>query len=254
VSAVPQRIAGSFRRSLSHRPAAYRAARRAKVIGRYAIRRPHEPDFRAVRQLHLDGRVFLDVGANSGQSALSFRLYDRRSPIVSVEANPDMEADLRLVGRILRRFTYVMCAACAEDGPVELRIPTYRGVDITGEASVMPDDGEAGWWSQQHLHGEQADDLALRTVTVPGMRLDRLQLAPGLVKIDVEGAAPMVVDGLWETISRHRPAIMIEADSEMEGLVERLGTLGYRPFTWEDAERRFVPLRPDRQNVFFLIR
>ncbi len=251
---VPQRIAGTFRRSLSHRPGAYRAARRAKVIGRYALRRPHEPDFRAVSSLHLDGRVFLDVGANSGQSALSFRLYDRHSPIVSVEANPDLEADLRLVGRILRRFSYVMCAACADDGPVELRIPTYRGVDISGEASVMPDDGEVGWWSQQHLHGEQADELALRTVTVPGMRLDRLELAPGLVKIDVEGAAPMVVDGLWETISRHRPAILIEADSEMDALVERLAGLGYRPFSWDDAAKRFVPLLPDGQNVFFLTR
>ena len=198
--------------------------------------------------------MFLDVGANSGQSALSFRLYDRRSPIVSVEANPDLEADLRLVGRILRRFSYVMCAACADDGPVELRIPTYRGVDISGEASVMPDDGEAGWWSQQHLHGEQSDELALRTVTVPGMRLDRLELAPGLVKIDVEGAAPMVVDGLWQTISRHRPAILIEADSEMDALVERLAGLGYRPFSWDDAAKRFVPLLPDGQNVFFLTR
>ncbi len=254
MSPLPQRIAGTFRRSLSHRPGAYRAARRAKVIGRYALRRPHEPDFRAVSELRLDGRVFLDVGANSGQSALSFRLYDRRSPIVSVEANPDLEADLRLVGRILRRFTYVMCAACADDGPVELRIPTYRGVDISGEASVMPDDGEAGWWSQQHLHGEQSGELALRTVTVPGMRLDRLELAPGLVKIDVEGAAPMVVDGLWQTISRHRPAILIEADSEMDALVERLAGLGYRPFSWDDAAKRFVPLLPDGQNVFFLTR
>jgi FkbM family methyltransferase len=254
VNAVPQRIAGTFRRSLSNRPGAYRAARRAKVLGRYALRRPHEPDFRAVPELGLDGRVFLDVGANSGQSALSFRLYDRRSPIVSVEANPDLEADLRLVGRILRRFSYVMCAACAEDGPVELRIPTYRGVDISGEASVLPDDGEAGWWSQQHLQGEQADDLALRTVTVPGMRLDRLELAPGLVKIDVEGAAPMVVDGLWETISRHHPAILIEADSEMDALVGRLAELGYRPFSWDDGAKRFVPLLPDGQNIFFLMR
>ena len=42
--------------------------------------------------------VFLDVGANSGQSALSFRMFNKTIPIVSVEANPACEADLRLVG------------------------------------------------------------------------------------------------------------------------------------------------------------
>lgn len=251
--AVVQRLAGLFRRSLSRRPAVYRATRRAKVIGRFALRRPHEPDFRAVPALGLDGRLFLDVGANSGQSALSFRIFDRRSPIVSVEANPDLEADLRLVGRIVRGFSYVMCAACAEDGPVELRIPTFRGVDISGEASVLPEDGEEGWWSQQHLRGDHSDALSLRTVTVPGMRLDRLELAPGLIKIDVEGAAAMVVEGLWETIARHRPAILIEADGEIDTLVQRLAALDYLPFSWDDERGRFAPVHAQTQNIFFLM-
>ena len=202
--------------------------------------------------LRLDGRLFLDVGANSGQSALSFRIFDRRSPIVSVEANPDLEADLRLVGRILRNFSYVMCAACAEDGPVELRIPTFRGVDISGEASVLPEDGEEGWWSQQHVRGAQSDDLSLRTVEVQGMRLDRLELAPGLIKIDVEGAARMVIEGLWQTIARHRPTILIEADAEIGRLVPRLAELDYLPFIWDDQAERFAPVQPQTQNIFFL--
>ena len=137
-------------------------------------------------------------------------------------------------------------------GTVELRIPTFRGVDISGEASVLPEDGEEGWWSQQHVRGAQSDDLSLRTVEVQGMRLDRLELAPGLIKIDVEGAARMVIEGLWQTIARHRPTILIEADAEIGRLVPRLAELDYLPFIWDDQAERFAPVQPQTQNIFFL--
>jgi Methyltransferase FkbM domain len=135
---------------------------------------------------------------------------------------------------------------------VELRIPTFRGVDISGEASVLPDDGEEGWWSRQHLHGAQVDDLSLRTVTVPGMRLDGLELAPGLIKIDVEGAEHLVIEGLWQTIARHRPVILVEAAMEIDQLVQRLEELDYRPFSWDDSRGRFAQVHAQTQNVFFL--
>lgn len=246
------RLRSRVRRALARNPFVYRAMRRVKVIGRYALRRPHEPDFAAVPLLDLRGRLFLDVGANCGQSALSFRLYNRDSPILSIEANPSLEPDLRFVRRILPRFSYLMYAAGAVDGPIELSIPTFRGVQISGEATTVPDDDDAGWWARQHLRDGSEDLMRTRVVTVPCIRLDALDLAPGFIKIDVEGATEQVLDGLWQTISRCRPAILIESDADLEVVTARLAEVGYSPCSWYPSERRFGPLRSDGQNAFFL--
>jgi hypothetical protein len=62
-----------------------------------------------------------------------------------------------------------------------------------------------------------------------------LNLKPGLVKIDVEGAESFVLDGMHETIISFRPAIMLEvhhkwqpAGRSPEQLSERLIGFGYR--------------------------
>src|SRR3954468_23806524 len=70
-------------------------ARRAAELTRYALRRPHEADFAAFALFPERTGLFLDVGANTGASALSFRIYNRRSPILSIEPNPMLAPGLR---------------------------------------------------------------------------------------------------------------------------------------------------------------
>lgn len=79
-------------------PPAYKWARRIFMLTHFAARQPHEPDFSVFATSPSTG-LFLDVGANSGMSALSFRIYNRRMPILSVEANPYLEPDLRFLKR-----------------------------------------------------------------------------------------------------------------------------------------------------------
>ena len=51
--------------------------------------------------------MLLDIGANAGQSALSFRAVNK-GPILSIEPNPGHERDLKLVARIIKVFEYRM--------------------------------------------------------------------------------------------------------------------------------------------------
>lgn len=69
-------------------PRLYLAARRWFGVGRYLARRPHDPDFRYFNRCDGGGGLFLDVGANTGSSALSYRVFDRSSQIFSLEPNP----------------------------------------------------------------------------------------------------------------------------------------------------------------------
>lgn len=89
----------------------YRWTRFTANLMRFLLRKPHDPDFAAFAKFPDRPGLFLDIGANIGQSALAFRVFNRRAPILSIEANASHEAELRLVRALLRGFDYMICAA-----------------------------------------------------------------------------------------------------------------------------------------------
>ena len=164
--------------ALTRTPAAHRALRRPYAVGRYWLRRPHDLDYRAFRQFGPRPGIFLDVGANGGMSALSFRIYDRMRPILSIEPNPYHEEDLRFIGRLARPFHYLILAAGSEKGTATLHVPLLRGVPLTAEASLQSRRAES--W-------RRGGRLEVANVQVEVRRLDDLHLEPGIVKVDVQG-------------------------------------------------------------------
>jgi FkbM family methyltransferase len=51
-----------------------------------------------------------------------------------------------------------------------------------------------------------------RTVTIETVRLDDYlpDVAPRLIKLDLEGAEPLAISGMTESLRRHRPAVIVE--------------------------------------------
>ena len=74
-------------------------------------------------------------------------------------------------------------------------------------------------------------------------RLDDYQIANvGFIKIDVEGHEEGVLAGAWETISRDRPALLIEIEERHnQGGIKRisdlLATVGYEGFFFQDGKQ-----------------
>jgi len=237
---------------LARVPAAYVWASRALGLLRLALRRPHEPDFAAFALFAGRPGIFLDVGANVGQSALSFRAVNRSAPILSIEANPQLERDLRFVKRFVRGFDFRICAASDAPGVLTLHVPLYRGLPITGEASLdraMTDD--LYWTRQQGVAGAR-DDVQLRTVEVQSVRLDDLGLTPAFVKLDVQGFELQALRGLQATLAAYRPVILVERTA-IAGVTDFLAGLGYRPYVYLAGERRFEPDDGrDTLNLFFV--
>ena len=66
-----------------------------RTFGRLGFMLPLELDFHAFRVLPSTARLFLDIGANDGISARSFRLFNKSTPILSIEPNPCHEAALK---------------------------------------------------------------------------------------------------------------------------------------------------------------
>jgi FkbM family methyltransferase len=217
---------------LTNHPRIHRLVRRAAKVSRFYLRRPHENEFSAFAKLHGDG-LFLDVGANVGQSAMSFRLFNRHSPIVSLEPNPTLEPDLAFLKRwVLReRFTYRMIGAGAESGSQRLYVPYVGRVPITGEASLIPEYAAALWGNDGRTATLRAHDVEV--VSIDSLDLPRVEY----MKVDVEGTAPEVVTGALGTIERDMPVLLVE-DPRIVDLVE---PLGYAAYSYEAG--RFQPYR-----------
>jgi FkbM family methyltransferase len=219
---------------------------------RFLLRRPHEPDFAGIAHFAHRPGILLDVGANIGQSAMAYRIFNRRAEIVSIEPNPFNEPELRVVRRLLQRFRYLICAAGDTTGMATLYIPVHRGLALSGAASLLRSE-EAPAWLQSAFGGD-VRGVEMREVRVTVRRLDDLELAPAIVKIDVEGSEPTVLAGLTRTIERHRPVFLIEDADDVHDLVGRFfAARGYRTLEYRAAEDKFrAPIDRSARNLFYI--
>ena len=149
------------------------------------------------------GDVFVDVGANVGYHA--FRASPRVGDdgrVIAVEANPE---NARLIAytiavNSLTNVELVPLALAATRGYVNF------GTHVGSNGGFLPDD-------------EHTTDSGRGTI-VPTMALDDLDLdRVSVVKIDVEGAEGIVIDGAYATIERLRPSFVMEFSQEMTARV-----------------------------------
>jgi FkbM family methyltransferase len=238
---------------LTRYPQMYDALRLPYAAARFWLRQSHDADY-GVFGLFADREgVFLDVGANAGMSALSFRIYNKTSPIVSIEPNPFHEGDLRFAGRLARRLSYHMWAAGREHGELTLHVPIYRSVPLTTEASLILEN-VTGSSSLRVRLGPRMDsaDFEVVSCVVSVRPLDSLDLSPAFIKLDVQGFEHEVLLGSLETLRRARPVLLIETPDAM--VRQCLSGLGYEPFTYLPGERRLVPETNKRVNTVFIAR
>jgi FkbM family methyltransferase len=188
------------------------------MLALFGARRPIDPDYRIAAGAT---GLLIDVGANIGQTALSFAALAPRADIVSFEPNPAVHGDLRLVKRLLgNRFTWHACGLGEQDGSFDLIVPMSGRREVTGEGSFDPNAVvRAG--QRETVTGSTHHEVRVRT-------LDSFGLAPTLIKIDVQGSEADVLRGARETVAEHRPILLVESGASNDEVAELLGALGYR--------------------------
>ena len=157
-----------------------------------------------LRRFLAPGSVFVDIGANVGwHTALASAIVGDRGLVYAIEPNPD---NARLIAHTIDRNHL---------SNVRL-VPLALG-ESTGFAAYRSAIGSNGGF----LGLEESSSIDPNVTIVPTIRFDDLDIARvDVIKIDVEGAEPIVLRGARETIERDHPVIVFEFSCEM---TERVG-------------------------------
>jgi len=222
--------------------------RRLADIPNWLLRRPHETDYLAFRNYRPPRPRVIDVGANRGQAVVSLRRVLRDPKIWSFEPNLDLAA---YTAKRFRSPDFVLFphALGASDETVTLYVPTYGHTVWDTRASLAEDE------ARQHLSPDQFRWYTERRASLEKMEveiraLDEFDLAPDILKIDVEGVESAVIEGGMATIASHLPVIVLEGGADQSERLLR--ELGYRKHRFEPNRNRFVVGESGLLNTFLL--
>ena len=188
-------------------------------------KRPFNRNFEVLsRFAPTNGAVFIDVGANWGQSIAAMRLYHPSVPIVAFEPGKATFAKLSRYVKDMDNVTLINCGLGKEAGRIELYTPVYNGYTFDGLSSTIREAAEQ-WLNHRRIFFFDRAKLKVVKEVIDLATLNSLGLTPCFMKIDVQGGEENVLLGGIETIRAHMPLLLIEQppDTRLERLLEPLG-------------------------------
>lgn len=210
----------------------------------------HDREFGALRYLpRRPNELFVDVGANRGQSIIAFRRFRPEAAIVSFEPSATM---FRWLERHFSDWPNVRLMRIGLGSTREtktLYVPRYRGFTYDGLATMEPSKATA-YFSADTLFWFDASKISVETQGCEVRTLDSLDLTPTFMKIDVEGGEYEVLLGAASTLARCHPTLMIERFYDDQRIIALLAELGYQEVRREG--RRFVPGASKGLNMFWM--
>jgi FkbM family methyltransferase len=224
----------------------------ARSLVSRALKRPHDADFRALALFpDIEGALYLDVGANRGQSIEAILMFTRRSCIWSFEPNPLLCDQLKRRFHKQERVVIKDFGLGDQDGAFKLYVPYYKKWMYDGLASLKRE--FAADWLRDRVYGYQERYLTIKEVDCRIRRLDHVELAPFFIKLDVQGYELEALTGGERTLRSYEPILLIESPDEE--ICSFLRALGYQPYRFEEGGARGGTLRRGAlgvTNTFFM--
>lgn len=175
-------------------------------------------------------KTVLDIGGNVGYYSLlasplvgnDGRIYMFEPVSINIER---AKKNIRLSG-----FTNIKCikkAVSNQPGTIRIRIADNNNLGMSGMAESINDGGQ-----DEEVEGITLDQFAKEN------QLDCVDL----IKVDVEGAEPLVLQGGQELLGRCSPVIMMEVCIDtlirlsfgLEDVYRPLAEMGYKPYLIND--------------------
>ena len=186
------------------------------------------------------GRTFVDVGAHIGHcSLMAAGVVGPNGLVIAIEGNPRTVKQLRDNVWASGARVNVQSAVCSSSEKfVDFFISSgkIRGKSSISQANASVAEGSP---SSDQIKAYPLDSILTQ------LRMSRVDV----LKIDVEGAELEVLRGAKDTLTRHRPVLIIELEEELLATMgtsssevhDLLATYGYRSDgVFDDANNRFI--------------
>ena len=176
------------------------------------------------------GMTFIDIGAHYGYfTLLAAKIVGEAGAVHSFE--PTLETYRLLIENVAGRTNVTVNNKAVYSKTTELPFRQF-GADHSAFNSLF----------EPRLDPADVEHLGMTTETVAAVSIDDYVAATGIipnfVKIDAESAERFILEGMQETLKRHRPMFTLEVgDGDLKGvatshdLVKYACSFGYRPFT-----------------------
>lgn len=209
---------------------------------------PFERDFDALALFPAaPDALYLDIGANRGQSTEAILMKTRSGAIQQFEPNPLLcEKLTSLYGGNARINTnaFGLGDAVSEQ---PLFVPFYKNWMYDGLASFEA--AHAGSWLKGRVYFYKDEHLTLRETKCRIRRLDEFGFKPFFMKLDIQGYEYNALKGGEKTLKENEPVLLIESPPEAE-IVQYLKGFGYEMYAFREG--RFVRGAAGSHNTFFM--
>jgi FkbM family methyltransferase len=214
---------------------------------RITLHIPFEEDFNAL-PLFPDFRetLFLDVGANRGQSTDAILMKTNNARIHLFEPNQYLCEKLKHLFYKNKRITLHDFALGDQNKEDVLYIPFYKKWMFDGLASFHREAAEK--WLKNRIFFYDERYLSLQKMECKIRPLDELKLDPYFIKIDVQGLAFEVLKGGVQTLKKYEPILLVESPNKE--MVNYLKSFGYQYYAFKKG--KFILNVKGRLNTFFM--
>ncbi|HXQ27345.1 MAG TPA: FkbM family methyltransferase [Candidatus Acidoferrales bacterium] len=195
----------------------------------------HEPWIQELLKTELrPGDCYYDVGAHAGFFCLiASRFVGESGKIVAFEPDPENAAALK--------------ANIAKNGLTQIRVVEAAVWSSSGTVTFEPP-SDASNRTQGHV--SSAKDAGLDRISVPAVCLDDLVFgkghpAPGLIKMDVEGAEWEALQGARRLLTEAKPKLLCEVHdpAQMGQIRAYLEGFGYAAEEWKPVHSHYTDYR-----------
>jgi FkbM family methyltransferase len=187
-----------------------------------------EPEVQdALAELVKPGQTVYDVGANIGFfTMLCSRLVGPQGRVYAFEPVPQNLATLKRNVALngLTNVVVVEKALSSSTGTAEMFVSPWSAFHSLNVAGA----------SKQENHGPQSGAIVVQTIALDEFVHGDGVRAPDLVKIDVEGAELVVLDGMRETLRSRAPLLLVEVHDTNSAYAEFVDSIDYRVRTIDD--------------------
>ncbi|QBQ54393.1 FkbM family methyltransferase [Nitrosococcus wardiae] len=209
---------------------------------------PFEKDFYAISLFpDVDEWLFLDVGANRGQSTDAILMNRRNARLQLFEPNQLLCQKLRRLFSNDKRIIINNFGLGSESTEGVLYIPFYKKWMFDGLASFSEQNAR-NWLSNNRIYFYNESFLALKEVKCQIKRLDELELAPFFIKIDIQGYEYQALKGGEQTIQKYKPILLLESPDDR--IVKYLKGFNYQFYAFKAG--KFFPDTFGSPNTFFM--